>query len=54
MCRAAPVGQIVAAPYTDQGETQYYRARIDSYGHQKRQERRIEVAMVSSSKIHTN
>nr|XP_022333202.1 putative ATP-dependent RNA helicase TDRD9 [Crassostrea virginica] len=46
MCRAAPVGQIVAAPYTDQGETQYYRARIDSYGHQKRQERRIEVAMV--------
>lgn len=47
MSRTFPLGQIVAAPYTEHGETQYYRARVDSYDQQKRQERRIDTATVS-------
>lgn len=46
MSRTFPLGQIVAAPYTEHGETQYYRARVDSYEQQKRQERRIDTATV--------
>lgn len=47
MSRTFPLGQIVAAPYSEHGETQYYRARVDSYDQQKRQERRIDTATVS-------
>lgn len=47
MSRTFPLGQIVAAPYTEHGETQFYRARVDSYDQQKRQERRIDTATVS-------
>ncbi|XP_062595523.1 ATP-dependent RNA helicase TDRD9-like [Saccostrea cucullata] len=46
MVNAFSVGQLVAAPYTEQGDTQYYRARINSFDRQKRQERWIDVVMV--------
>ncbi|XP_056021255.1 ATP-dependent RNA helicase TDRD9-like isoform X2 [Ostrea edulis] len=43
---SSKVGQIVAAPYTEQGDTQYYRARINSCDRQMRQERWIDVVTV--------